>query len=82
MDDEEEVEEQYLPTGRPSTLEFNHLTAVQQSQMRDICSADVFSENPGHTTLVEHDIVLNDNAQAQAYITARGASRGEKGKPT
>lgn len=65
VEDEEEIEEQYLPHWKPTTLELDHLSAVQQSQIRDLCSPEVFKETPGHTTIVEHDIVLNNDAQAK-----------------
>ena len=34
----EEVEEQYFPTGRPLTLNLDHLSVAQQAQVRALCS--------------------------------------------
>lgn len=59
---DEEMEEQYLPVPVPSVPNLDHLTEAQQSQVRSLCIPDVFQENPGHTTLVEHDIVLKKDA--------------------
>jgi len=59
---DEEVEEQYLPVPAPSVPNLDHLTEVQQSQVRSLFIPEVFQENPGHTTLVEHDIVLKKDA--------------------
>ncbi|KAG5852333.1 hypothetical protein ANANG_G00061280 [Anguilla anguilla] len=63
--DEEEVEEQYLPIQPVSALDLSHLSPEQNSDIQRLCSPEVFQEKPGHTTLVEHDIVLREDACAR-----------------
>lgn len=56
--EEEEVDEQYLPSAGASVdHDFSHLSDDEQRQVREICNSDVFQENPGRTNIVEHDIV-------------------------
>ncbi|KAJ8277939.1 hypothetical protein GJAV_G00081910 [Gymnothorax javanicus] len=63
---EEEVEEQYLPpAGTPVDLDLSHLSEDKQLQVRSICNSEVFSENPGRTNIVEHDIVVREGASVR-----------------
>ncbi|XP_073803355.1 uncharacterized protein isoform X4 [Danio rerio] len=59
---EEESDEQYLPEPNVGDLELDHLSEAQQSQVRAVCTSDVFSEFPGFTKLIQHDIVLKPEA--------------------
>ncbi|XP_025758419.1 uncharacterized protein LOC112843619 [Oreochromis niloticus] len=63
--EEEEVDDQYLPKPTPQDLDLDHLSEERQAQVRNLCKSDVFSENPGRTEIVEHDIVLKDGASVR-----------------
>ncbi|XP_063334803.1 uncharacterized protein si:ch211-282j22.3 isoform X5 [Pelmatolapia mariae] len=65
VSEEEEVDDQYLPKPTPQDLDLNHLPEERQAQVRNLCKLDVFSENPGRTDIVEHDIVLKDGASVK-----------------
>lgn len=65
VSEEEEVDDQYLPKPTPQDLDLNHLPEERQAQVRNLCKLDVFSENPGRTDIVEHDIVLKDGASVR-----------------
>uniref|UniRef100_A0A8C1PVR7 Integrase catalytic domain-containing protein n=1 Tax=Cyprinus carpio TaxID=7962 RepID=A0A8C1PVR7_CYPCA len=62
LEDEEEVEAQYLPISAPSCLSLSHLPQSQQLEIQRLCDPQVFQRRPGHTNLVEHDIVLREGA--------------------
>lgn len=60
--EEEEVDDQYLPSPVSTDLDLSHLSEPQQSQVKPLINPDIFQEYPGCTTLVEHDIVLKPDA--------------------
>lgn len=62
VEDEEEVEAQYLPVLAPSSMALSHLSKSQQLEIQSLCDPQVFQKRPGHTYLVEHDIVLREGA--------------------
>lgn len=63
--EEDDDEEQYLPKMAPLDLEFQHLSEDQQTEVRALCDPDVFSEVPGLTHVVAHDIVLKEDASVR-----------------
>uniref|UniRef100_A0AAX7U441 Gypsy retrotransposon integrase-like protein 1 n=1 Tax=Astatotilapia calliptera TaxID=8154 RepID=A0AAX7U441_ASTCA len=63
--EEEEVEEQYLPSGVLQQVDLNHLSEEKQLQVKELCSSGVFQENPGGTDVIEHDIILKDGASVR-----------------
>ncbi|XDV30635.1 hypothetical protein PO909_033505 [Leuciscus waleckii] len=66
VQEEEEVDEQYLPSVRvPGDHNLNHLSEEKQLQVREICSYEVFQENPGRTDIVELDIVVKEGASVR-----------------
>ena len=65
VEDEEEVNEQYLPAPSHTNLDISHLSASQQSDIQGLCCSEVLQERPGRTLLVEHDIVLCEGAAAR-----------------
>lgn len=60
--EEEEVDDQYLPSPVSTDLDLSHLSELQQSQVKPLINPDIFQEYPGYTNLVEHDIVLKPDA--------------------
>ena len=62
IDEEEDMDDQYLPVAAPVVLDVEHLADEQQSQVRALCNPLLFSENPGRTNLVEHNITLKSDA--------------------
>lgn len=58
--DEEEVEEQYLPVScKPCKLpDMSHLDLAKQKELENSFSEELFSERPGRTDLVAHDMQL------------------------
>ncbi len=63
VEDEEEVEEQYLPGSQQSPpVDLNHLSVEQQAQIQQLCNPELFKNQPGHTTLIKYSIVLKENA--------------------
>lgn len=58
--DEEELEEQYFPASSPSFSlpDVSHLGPSNQHELEDIIPDGPFSEQPGRTDLVTHDIQL------------------------
>ncbi|KAI4904670.1 hypothetical protein NFI96_001896 [Prochilodus magdalenae] len=65
VEDEEEVNEQYLPDPSHTNLDISHLSANQQSDIQGLCCSKVLQERPGRTLLVERDIVLSEGAAAR-----------------
>lgn len=61
-EDEEEVEGQYLPVSASFSMSLSHLSQSQQIEIQRLCGPQVFQKSPGHTDLVEHDIVLREGA--------------------
>ncbi|XP_043083900.1 uncharacterized protein LOC122330719 [Puntigrus tetrazona] len=59
---EEEDSDQYLPQSASGDVDLSHLSPQQRQEVRDLCVPEVFSEYPGFTTLIEHNIVLKPNA--------------------
>lgn len=62
VQEEEEMDEQYLPPVISRDLDLHHLSEERQSQVKMLCNSEVFQESPGRTNIVEHDIVLKDGA--------------------
>lgn len=62
VDDEDEIEEQYLPLPSSNTLDFSHLSVSQQLQLEKVCDIGVCQERPGRTTLIHHNITLHEGA--------------------
>ncbi len=63
VEDEEEVEEQYLPGSQQSPpVDLNLLSVEQQAQIQQLCDPELFKNQPGHTTLIKHSIVLKEKA--------------------
>ncbi len=62
VNEEEESDEQYLPRPVLGDVDLSHLSPQQQQEVSNICLPGVFSEYPGYTTLIEHDIVLKPDA--------------------
>ncbi|XP_034565106.1 uncharacterized protein LOC117830889 isoform X3 [Notolabrus celidotus] len=64
--EEEEVNEQYLPpSSDPVDHDLSHLSEDEQLQVRSICKSEVFQETPGRTNLVEHTIVVKEDASVR-----------------
>ncbi|KAL2089206.1 hypothetical protein ACEWY4_016105 [Coilia grayii] len=58
---EDEPAEQFFPSRAASAeLDFSHLTPQQQRELQAIIPEGLFQDQPGRTTLVEHDILLKD----------------------
>lgn len=62
VQDEEEVEEQYLPSPSEGTLNLSHLPSAQHGDVYCLCSAALFKEKPGHIRLLDHHITLCEGA--------------------
>ena len=62
VEEEDDVEDQYLPVPTLPVLDLDHLGEAQESQVRALCDPEMFQENPGLTNVVEHDIVLKEDA--------------------
>lgn len=60
--EEEESDDQYLPQPALGDVDLSHLSPQQQKEVREVSLTGVFSEYPGLTTLIEHDIVLKPDA--------------------
>ncbi|XP_035988756.1 uncharacterized protein LOC118561082 [Fundulus heteroclitus] len=65
VEEEELVDDQYLPSSAPMALDLGHLSAVQQNQVRALCHPDIFQEYPGRTNIIEHHITLKEGAQVK-----------------
>ncbi|XP_036065872.1 uncharacterized protein LOC118598010 [Oryzias melastigma] len=63
--EDDEVDEQYLPSALSPNQDLDHLSKEQQLQVRALCSTPVFQENPGRTNIIQHDITLKDGAVAK-----------------
>lgn len=65
----EESDDQYLPQPVPGSISLDHLTDSQQLQVRALFTSKVFSEYPGFTKLLEHNVVLKPDAvvKRQSY---------------
>lgn len=58
---EEHHTDQFLPSKTEDTqihLDFSHLS--QKMQLLDIVPSELFVDNPGYTSLVEHNIILKE----------------------
>lgn len=60
--EEEEWEDQYLPRPVAGNIHLEHLPEDQQSQVRALCTPETFSEYPGLTSLIQHDVILKPDA--------------------
>ncbi|XP_066538277.1 uncharacterized protein si:dkey-262k9.2 [Hoplias malabaricus] len=58
--EEEEGTEQYFPGTSGASMPFNlsHLSAKQQKELRKVIPPKLFSEEPGKTSIIQHDIRL------------------------
>ncbi|XP_041937559.1 uncharacterized protein LOC121699028 [Alosa sapidissima] len=65
VEEEDDDEEQYLPRITPLELQLQHLHEDQQHEVRALCTPDVFSEIPGLSHVVSHDIVLKEEASVR-----------------
>jgi len=66
VEDEDEVEEQYLPLPSVNTVELGHLSPLQKSQLQKICRIGVCQEKPGReTTLIHHNITLQEGGDTR-----------------
>lgn len=62
VQEDEDPPEQFFPAAvSPTELDLSHLTAQQAKEVQAVIPAGLFSEQPGHTSLVEHDIPLKDS---------------------
>ncbi|KAG1925917.1 hypothetical protein F2P79_025210 [Pimephales promelas] len=62
VEEEEVVDDQYLPSPVPTEPDLGHLSPDQQNQVKALCNSQIFQEYPGRTNMVEHDIVLKEEA--------------------
>lgn len=62
VEEEEELDDQYLPQPALGYVGLNHLSPQRQLEVRALCLPEVFSEYPGFTTVIEHDIELKPDA--------------------
>ncbi|KAG1955346.1 gag-pol fusion protein [Pimephales promelas] len=61
VQEEDEVEEQFLPVGGSEyPLNLQHLTVEQKSQLQNCIPEQLFQDTPGKTDLVQHHIYLKD----------------------
>lgn len=61
--EEEEPEEQFFPVkSTTATIDLSHLEKDQRGQVTELLDSNLFTEKPGRTTAVEHDIILQPNA--------------------
>lgn len=63
--DEEELQEQYFPstTETPVFPDLSHLTAEQRQELQVHMARELFSQKPGCTHLIEHEIRLHSAEQ-------------------
>ncbi len=74
VDDEEEIEEQYLSVSQDSSsVNLDHLSGEQKKQIEELCDPELFKSTPGCTTLVQHQMVLKPNAQVKrmSFLSAQ-----------
>lgn len=62
VEEEEELEDQYLPQPALRDVSLNHLSSQRQLEVRALFLPEVFSEYPGFTTVIGHDIELKPDA--------------------
>ncbi|XP_073721145.1 uncharacterized protein [Misgurnus anguillicaudatus] len=63
VESEEEIEEQYLPESQTlPSVDLSHLSDEQRIQVQRLCDPNLFKNQPGHTTLKKHKIVLKEGA--------------------
>ncbi|KAM9757960.1 uncharacterized protein ACNS7B_005079 [Menidia menidia] len=65
VEEEEAVDDQYLPSSTPMELDLKHLSSEQQLQVRAICNPQIFKEYPGRTDILELEIVLKSDAKVK-----------------
>ncbi len=80
--EEEESDDQYLRQPALGEVHLGHLSPQQQQEVRDICLPEVFSEYPGYTALIEHDIVLkpDDVVKRMSYRVPEHLQESLKGE--
>ncbi len=55
VDDEKEIEEQYLSVSQDSSsVNFDHFLGEQKKQIEELCDPELFKSTPVCTTLVQH----------------------------
>lgn len=62
VQEEDEVEEQYLPSPTEGALDLDHLSPDQQAAIKRLCASHLFKEQPGRTQLVSHHVGLCEGA--------------------
>lgn len=62
VEEEEVVDDQYLPSPAPTEPDLGHLSADQQNQVKALCNPQIFQEYPGCTNMAKHDIMLKEEA--------------------
>ncbi len=68
MPEEEGVNELYLLlAGAPVDHDLSHLSEDKQLQVREICNSEVFQENAWRTSIVKHDIVVEEGASVSFH---------------
>ncbi|XP_014831825.1 PREDICTED: uncharacterized protein LOC106909856 [Poecilia mexicana] len=65
VEEEEAVDDQFLPSTTPMELDLKHLSSEQQLQVRALCNPQIFKEYPGRTDILEHEIVLKSDAKVK-----------------
>ncbi|KAG5277592.1 hypothetical protein AALO_G00119390, partial [Alosa alosa] len=64
-----EPPEQFFPSAvSPTDPEISHLTAQQAQELKAIVPPGLFSEQPGRTQLVEHDLLLKDTTPVRQHM--------------
>nr|XP_054591237.1 uncharacterized protein LOC129155100 isoform X2 [Nothobranchius furzeri] len=63
--EEEDVDDQYMPSPSSTVCNLSHLIMEQQNQIKMVCHPQVFAEYPGRTDILEHNIVLKRDAVAK-----------------
>ena len=66
--EEENMDDQYLPSPALTELDLSHLSADQQNKVKSLCNPRIFQENPGRTDMIEHVVVLKDEAPVKRML--------------
>ena len=69
VEEDDDAPEQFFPSQVPNTEpDLSHLTAQQAQELQAIILEGMFSEQPGRTAVVEHDIQLKDSKPVRQRI--------------
>ena len=64
--EEDDPSEQFFPSrAAPAELDYSHLTPEQRQELQAVIPEGLFQDQPGRTSLVEHDIRLKDSKPAR-----------------